>query len=81
MCIRDSFAGAQLERCNFAACDLTYADFRHAKLIAADMRQATMLRACLHGAATEGAQMTDRKRALESDPDLAEAEAWQPLAG
>lgn len=70
-----------MARSNFASCDLTYADFRHATLTGAEMRQATMLRTCLHGAKTEGAQMSDRKRALETDPDLAQAEAWQPMAG
>jgi hypothetical protein len=38
-----------------------------------------MLRTVLHGAKTENAQMTDRASAIESDPELAESERWQPL--
>jgi uncharacterized protein YjbI with pentapeptide repeats len=64
---------------NFSGAELTYADLRHADLSGADLRRATLMRTVLHGANTENAQMTDRARALESDPELAESERWQPL--
>ena len=73
------FAGAKLRGANFRGAELTYADLRHADLTAADLRDATMLRTVLHGATTDNAQMNNRARALEADPDLAASERWQPL--
>jgi len=39
-----------------------------------------MFRTVLHATRMQDAQMSsDRARALDTDPDLAEAEAWQPM--
>jgi len=73
------FAGAQLPGARLTGAELTYADFRHADLSRVDASQATLFRAVLHGARTEDAVMPDRPRALETDPDLAEAENWNPM--
>jgi uncharacterized protein YjbI with pentapeptide repeats len=73
------FAGAKLQGADFTGAELTYADFRHADLGRADLRRATLRRTVLHGANTTDAQMTDRASALESDPELAASERWQPL--
>jgi uncharacterized protein YjbI with pentapeptide repeats len=62
----------------FARCELTYADFSHADLTRADMAGASMFRAKLHSAKLDGARITDRVRTLGDEPELAEAERWQP---
>ena len=73
------FAGAKLRGANFTGAELTYADFRHADLGTADLRRATLMRTVLHGANTQDAQMTDRARAIESDPELEKSERWQTM--
>ena len=73
------FAGAVLDGAHFAGADLGYADLRHARLHRADLRGATLVRACLHRAMTEEAQIDDRARALETDPQLAQSEDWRPV--
>ncbi|MCY1373519.1 Pentapeptide repeats (8 copies) [compost metagenome] len=68
-----------LDRARFNGADLTYADLRHAHLHQADLRGATLARTCLHRALTDEAQIEDRSRAIETDPELAQAEDWRPL--
>ena len=70
------FAGANLAGASLAGAQLTYADFRHGDLRRADLRQATLSRTVLHGTKTEEAQMSDRTRAIETDPELDRAERW-----
>jgi uncharacterized protein YjbI with pentapeptide repeats len=68
VCLQESFAGARLDEADCSNADLREADFRGA----------SMFRTRLHGIQDQGAAFTDRKRALESDPELLAAEQWQP---
>jgi len=71
------FAGADLTRARMPRAELSYADLSHARLPEVDLRDATLFRTCLHGAHTDNAQMSDRARALETDPERAQAEQWR----
>ena len=62
-------------KARFVKTDLTYADFSHTDATAADFSQSNLTGTNLHKTELIGAILggTNRKDALETDPDLAEA--------
>ena len=74
--VQANFQDAACEGARFCGADLTYADFSRSDLRNCDFSGARLFRAVLHRIQDEGATFTDRARALETDPELAEAEMW-----
>ena len=72
------FHEAEVSAARFIGADLTYADFSGARMLSADFSHATLFRTKFHRVEEHGAVFSSRAAALGDDPELLEAEQWQP---